>query len=165
VAVCCIGQPGARPLPTSAAVYRGFMKSLLRSIFQRLIQDLGLRRGALQRSYELEADLLQSLQDLAERERRSRDDLTAELLTYALNQRAIDDENMRRWQGLTQREQQVAALTCLNFTNRQIAAHLVISPETVKTHVRNVLNKFGLHSKAELRKLLKNWDFSDWLDA
>jgi DNA-binding CsgD family transcriptional regulator len=140
------------------------MKSLVRSIFQRLIQDLGLRRGAPRRSYNLEEDLLHSLQDLAERERRSQDDLTAELLSYALTQRAIEDENLRRWQELTQREQQVAALTCLNFTNRQIAAHLVISPETVKTHVRNVLFKFDLHSKAELRKLLKDWDFSDWLD-
>jgi DNA-binding CsgD family transcriptional regulator len=141
------------------------MKSLLRSIFQRLIQDLGLRRGALRRRYNLEEDLLQSLQDLAERERRSQDDLTTELLSYALTQRAIEDENLRRWQELTQREQQIAALTCLNFTNRQIAAHLIISPETVKTHVRNVLFKFDLHSKAELRKLLKDWDFSDWLDA
>jgi DNA-binding CsgD family transcriptional regulator len=141
------------------------MKSLLRSIFQRLIQDLGLRRGAPRRRYNLEEDLLQSLQDLAERERRSQDDLTTELLSYALTQRAIEDENLRRWQELTQREQQVAALTCLNLTNRQIAAHLIISPETVKTHVRNVLFKFDLHSKAELRKLLKDWDFSDWLDA
>jgi DNA-binding CsgD family transcriptional regulator len=141
------------------------MKSLLRSIFQRLIQDLGLRRGAPRRRYNLEEDLLQSLQDLAERERRSQDDLTTELLSYALTQRAIEDENLRRWQELTQREQQIAALTCLNLTNRQIAAHLIISPETVKTHVRNVLFKFDLHSKAELRKLLKDWDFSDWLDA
>ncbi len=141
------------------------MKSLLRSIFQRLIQDLGLRRDAPRRSYSLEEDLLQSLQDLAERERRSQDDLTAELLSYALTQRVIEEESLRRWQGLTQREQQVAALTCLNFTNRQIAAHLIISPETVKTHVRNVLLKFDLHSKAELRKLLKDWDFSDWLDG
>ncbi len=139
------------------------MKSLLRSIFQRLIQDLGLRRDAPRRSYNLEEDLLQSLQRLAEREQRSQDDVAAELLTYALNQRAIDEENLRRWHELTQREQQVAALTCLNFTNREIAIHLVISPETVKTHVRNVLTKFDLHSKAELRKLLKDWDFSDWL--
>ena len=141
------------------------MTSLLRSIFQRLIWDLGLRRDTPQRRYNLEEDLLQSLQNLAERERRSQDDLAAELLTYALTQRAIEDENLHRWQELTQREQQVAALTCLNFTNRQMAAYLVISPETVKTHVRNVLSKFNLHSKAELRKLLKDWDFSDWLDA
>jgi len=64
------------------------MKSLFRSIFQRLIQDLGLRGGAFKRSYNLEEDLLQSLQSLAERERLSQDEMAAELLTYALNQRA-----------------------------------------------------------------------------
>jgi DNA-binding CsgD family transcriptional regulator len=51
----------------------------------------------------------------------------------------------------------------LNFTNRQIAARLQITPETVKTHVRNVLHKFDLHSKAELRRSLADWDFSAWL--
>jgi DNA-binding CsgD family transcriptional regulator len=57
----------------------------------------------------------------------------------------------------------VAALTRLNFTNRQIAARLMITPETAKTHVRNVLRKFDLHSKAELRRALADWDFSAWL--
>ena len=47
-------------------------------------------------------------------------------------------------------------------TNRQIAARLVLSPETVKTHLRSVLHKFGLRSKAELRQALAGWDFSGW---
>jgi two-component system nitrate/nitrite response regulator NarP len=63
---------------------------------------------------------------------------------------------------LSPREQQVVALTCLNLTNRQIAAKLVITPETAKTHVRNILRKFNLHSKVELREALSDWDFSDW---
>ena len=62
------------------------------------------------------------------------------------------------------REQQIAALACMNYTNRQIAAHLFISPETVKTHMRNVLRKFDLHSKAELRQTLGDWDFSSWAE-
>ena len=63
---------------------------------------------------------------------------------------------------LTPREQDVAALACLGYTNRQIAARLGISPDTVKTHVRNLLHKFELHSKDELRSLLQDWDFSAW---
>jgi len=58
----------------------------------------------------------------------------------------------------------VAALICLNYTNRQIASHFVISTETAKTHVANALRKFGLHSKAELRRALADWDFSAWVD-
>jgi DNA-binding CsgD family transcriptional regulator len=56
----------------------------------------------------------------------------------------------------------VTALTCLGYTNRQIAARLVLSPETVKTHLRNVLRKFDLPTKAELRRALADWDFGDW---
>ncbi|MGW8250801.1 MAG: LuxR C-terminal-related transcriptional regulator, partial [Anaerolineales bacterium] len=42
---------------------------------------------------------------------------------------------------------------------------LMISPETVKTHIRNVLSKFKLHSKHELRENLIDWDFSAWAEA
>jgi DNA-binding CsgD family transcriptional regulator len=56
----------------------------------------------------------------------------------------------------------VAALTCLGYTNRQMAARLSLSPETIKTHVRNVLFKFGLNRKTDLRQALANWDFSAW---
>ena len=55
---------------------------------------------------------------------------------------------------LFRQERQVVLLTRRGLTNRQIAAALVISPETVKTHVRHALEKFGLSSKAELRLLL-----------
>jgi DNA-binding NarL/FixJ family response regulator len=59
----------------------------------------------------------------------------------------------------------VSALTCLKFTNAEIAEYLTISPETVKTHIRNVLSKFNLHSKNELRQNLSDWDFSAWAEA
>ncbi|MEW6718329.1 MAG: helix-turn-helix transcriptional regulator [Chloroflexota bacterium] len=55
-----------------------------------------------------------------------------------------------------------AALTCLGGTNRQIAARLGISEETVKTHVASALHKIGVNSKAELRQLFADWDFSAW---
>ena len=70
--------------------------------------------------------------------------------------------SLSRWRMLSPREQQVAALICLNYTGRQIAARLKISPETVKTHTRNLLNKFGLRTRTELRQVLADWDFSAW---
>ena len=57
----------------------------------------------------------------------------------------------------------IVLLAADGATNRQIAARLSLSPETIKTHVRNVLFKFGVNSKAELRHILANWDFSGWM--
>ena len=95
---------------------------------------------------------------------RSTEAVASDLLTFALAQRRAAGENLACWRSLTPREQQIAALACMNYTNRQIAAHLFISPETVKTHMRNVLRKFDLHSKAELRQTLGDWDFSSWAE-
>jgi DNA-binding CsgD family transcriptional regulator len=61
---------------------------------------------------------------------------------------------------LSPREQQVAALVCLNYSNAQIAARLNISQSTVKTHVSNALRKFGLQRRTDLRLALAEWDFS-----
>lgn len=72
------------------------------------------------------------------------------------------DELYKKWILLSPREQDVTALTCLRFTNPQIAVHLGLSKETVKTYLQKVLNKFGLQSKADLRVMYANWDFRAW---
>jgi predicted ATPase/DNA-binding SARP family transcriptional activator/DNA-binding CsgD family transcriptional regulator len=51
---------------------------------------------------------------------------------------------------LTQREQEVALLVAQGLTNRQIATELVISEHTAATHVRKILKKLELRSRAEL---------------
>jgi len=129
--------------------------------WQRLVDNLGLTPAARD-SFALDGELAAHVRSLAELERRPADDIAAELLISGLAQRDMAQENWRRWQSLSTREQQVAALVCRNYTNRQIAARLVISVETVKTHVRNTLYKFNLHSKRELSLLLIDWDFSAW---
>ena len=106
-----------------------------------------------------------ALRELSESELRPEDEIAADLLANAIARHQAAEENLRRWRALTPREQEVSALTCLNFTNVQIADHLTISPETVKTHIRNVLAKFKLHSKNELRQNLSDWDFSAWAEA
>ena len=73
------------------------------------------------------------------------------------------DKHWSNWESLSQREQEVTAFTCLGLTNRQIAARLSLSPETIKSHIRSVLKKFGLNSKDELRHILADWDFKGWL--
>ena len=129
--------------------------------WQHLLRLLGLSRPT-RLNLKVDRSLIQSLQNLAQREQRAEKELAAELLSMALVQRKTAEINLARWEALSPREQQVAALVCLGFTNRQIADHLVLSHETVKTHVRNVLYKFDLRSKAELRQALADWDFSAW---
>jgi DNA-binding CsgD family transcriptional regulator len=99
---------------------------------------------------------------LAEREQRNEEELAADLITFALAQREITDQYLESWKRLSDREQTVAALICLQYTNQEIAERLAISPHTVKSHVRNISHKFGLNTKADLRQALANWDFSAW---
>ena len=117
------------------------------------------------RTFHFDERLIESLQDLAQREQRSTEELAASLLTQAIQQRQAVDARQQDWWSLSPREQEVAALVCLNYTNRQIASLLSISPETVKSHVRNVLYKFNLHNKQELKQALEEWDFSAWTSS
>jgi DNA-binding NarL/FixJ family response regulator len=51
---------------------------------------------------------------------------------------------------LTSREQDVFQLLVQGASNRQIAESLMITENTVKTHVRNILEKLELHSRTEV---------------
>jgi PAS domain S-box-containing protein len=51
---------------------------------------------------------------------------------------------------LTPREREVVSLVALGNTSLQIAEQLVISPETVRTHVRNAMAKTGARTRAQL---------------
>ncbi|MBI4260859.1 MAG: response regulator transcription factor [Actinobacteria bacterium] len=50
---------------------------------------------------------------------------------------------------LTERELEVLSLLAQGRRNEEIAGKLFISPQTVQTHVRNILSKLGVHSKLE----------------
>ena len=50
---------------------------------------------------------------------------------------------------LTPREMQVLRLVARGMNNRDIARELFISENTVKNHVRNMLEKLQLHSRME----------------
>ena len=51
---------------------------------------------------------------------------------------------------LTEREREVLALVAYGLTNRQIAARLVISPATARTHVSRAMTKLHAHDRALL---------------
>lgn len=132
------------------------------SIWKRFLYWIGLRSTPGSRYYEVSENLHITLTTLASHEGRPENELAQDLIAAGLTQYYSQDELFKKWESLTSRERDVAAFVCLGYTNRQTAARLSISPETVKTHLKNLLAKFQLHSRAELRLLLEGWDFSAW---
>ena len=54
-------------------------------------------------------------------------------------------------------EREISDFVACGFTNKQIGEHLDISELTVKTHLRNVYSKTGVHDKAQLvSRILKS---------
>jgi two-component system nitrate/nitrite response regulator NarL len=64
-----------------------------------------------------------------------------------LEARAIS--RSRLFSDLTIREQQVLNLLVAGLDNRQIASHMGIAYGTVRSHVRNLMDKIGVHSRLE----------------
>jgi DNA-binding NarL/FixJ family response regulator len=82
--------------------------------------------------------------------------MAGKLLTEfaALNRRDQEDEAEERPQQvpapkLTDREMEVLKLVARGMNNRDIAKELFISENTVKNHVRNILEKLQIHSRME----------------
>jgi DNA-binding CsgD family transcriptional regulator len=112
---------------------------------------------------KLDQPLSLALSRLAAEEEQPLNEVGQRMLTFALQHRQEAARNLETWQSLTPREKEITALACLGDTNKEIADRLVVSPATVKTHLRNAKRKFGLRSKLELRKILSDWDFSAWI--
>lgn len=130
------------------------------SFWLRLLRVLGLGVPA-EKTYYLDEGLVESLQFLAKQEQRSEDEMAAALISNGVARRRSLQDLLQRWQELSPREQQVAMMICRNYTTGEIARQLVVSANTVKSHVRNILRKFDVHSRSELRLLLTDFDFLD----
>lgn len=51
---------------------------------------------------------------------------------------------------MTQREREIIALIAVGLSNKEIAHRLGIATDTVKSHVRNVMEKLALHSRLQI---------------
>ena len=71
------------------------------------------------------------------------------LLTHLSRRRQETSEALRRVSHLTRREKEVLALLAEGAGNDHIAQTLVISPQTARTHIQNLLGKLGVHSRLE----------------
>lgn len=114
------------------------------------------------RMYLQDEELISTIKDVAEQQKRPEEEIMVEFAKAGLNQFLTQNEMENRWESLSHREQQVVALICLGHRNYEIARILVIAPETVKTHLQRIFDKFQLRSSKELRLALKDWNFRDW---
>jgi len=132
------------------------------SIWKLICYWIGLRSDPGPRYFKFSESTQVTLKTLAEHEERPLHKFAQDLIAAGLSQYYSVDEHVKKWETLSARERDVAALICLGYTNQEICSRLVIAPGTVKTHITNILRKFQLASRYELRNLLAEWDFSAW---
>ena len=97
-------------------------------------------------SESLRASLAQALGDHADFEVVDSDADVVLVAREAPTRRPVSPEESR---GLSARERQVLALLADGLGNKQIAARLGISTNTVKTHLEMLFEKLGVSSRAE----------------
>lgn len=127
------------------------------TLWQRFLRVLGYNPPA-RLSFHADEDLLCALDEIAERENRRTAEIAHELLTTALIQRLTEDIHAKHLEALSPRERQVAGWIVRGYTDRQIAATLGVSPATIKVHVRNILHKFDVRNREELRRAFSHQD-------
>jgi DNA-binding NarL/FixJ family response regulator len=76
------------------------------------------------------------------------------LIARLIGHRREQDDALRRAAALTRREKEVLALLAGGCDNGGIAQALVISPQTARTHIQNVLTKLDVHSRLEAAMLV-----------
>ena len=119
-----------------------------------------LRRQLGEREVLLSRKLRREIENLAQKRGQSVREVTYELLLASLEQPVRQTGCHPAWEALTRRERDVAALTAVGYSNQQIADRLFLSIETVRTHLRSVLRKYGVRSKEDLRALLDAQDLA-----
>jgi ATP/maltotriose-dependent transcriptional regulator MalT len=134
------------------------------SFLRRILEYLFGERDKTEspRVFLQDEELIAVIKDVAKQQKRPEEEVIAEFTKVGLNQFLSQNELQERWESLSQREQQVVALICLGYRNYEIAQTLSIAPETVKTHLQHIFDKFHLRGSKELRLTLKDWDFRDW---
>jgi DNA-binding NarL/FixJ family response regulator len=83
--------------------------------------------------------------------------MLGDLLSQLIQSRERQNDVLRRLSRLTRREREVLALLVEGADNDLVAQRLVISPETARTHIQNILSKLDVHSRLEaLALILRN---------
>lgn len=75
------------------------------------------------------------------------------ILTY--EQADVASDQILKKYGISDREAEIIDLLIEGLSNQQIAKQLYISPNTVKTHIKNIYAKVGVNNRLQLFSLLK----------
>jgi DNA-binding NarL/FixJ family response regulator len=84
-----------------------------------------------------------------------------ELIRSLVSRRRDRDETVERYGKLTAREREVLTLLIEGSDNDTIGRALLISPQTARTHVQNILTKLRVHSRLEAAALVREISWRD----
>ena len=104
--------------------------------------------GVLHKSADMD-QILDATRRLAEGETLLSPEELVELLRLAGQSREEKREARASIEQLTRREREVLRALARGLSNKQIAEHLHMSVDTERTHMMNILNKLGVHSRLQ----------------
>jgi DNA-binding NarL/FixJ family response regulator len=76
--------------------------------------------------------------------------ITRRLIAEFARMGAPRGPSRKQLEGLTERESEVLALVARGMSNGEIADHLVVADQTIKTHVSRILMKLGLRDRTQM---------------
>jgi DNA-binding NarL/FixJ family response regulator len=94
-------------------------------------------------------DFVEGIRTLARGEQFIPPTMLGGVIERMLRRHAEREEALRLTSRLTRREREVLSLIARGLNYDSIAQALVISPETARTHLQNVLGKLQVHSRTE----------------
>ena len=95
------------------------------------------------------SELLETIRKAAEGEIVIPTSLLMGLLMRMPRDKAAAFREEKGWERLTLREQEILGMLALGKSGNEIADELHIAPLTVRTHIRNMMSKMGVHSRLE----------------
>ena len=95
------------------------------------------------------SDLLATIRKAAEGEIVIPTSLLMGLLMRMPRDKAAAFREEKGWERLTLREQEILGMLAMGKSGNEIADELHIAPLTVRTHIRNLMSKMGVHSRLE----------------
>ena len=95
------------------------------------------------------SELLETIRKAADGEIVMPTSLLMGLLMRLPRDKAAAYQDEKGWQRLTVREQEILEMLAKGKSGNEIAEELHIAPLTVRTHIRNMMSKMGVHSRLE----------------